>query len=77
MKAAAVVRAFAVVLLLAALGLITWGGYGIATFPPEAEGSGYDPRFYVFDNGYYPAMLGTLLLLVGGGLCWMSRDRKS
>lgn len=62
-------------LLVAAVSLMAWGGYGIATFP-EADGSGYDPRFVVFDNGYYPAFWGALLLLFGAGLRFLSRDRR-
>ena len=47
-----------------AVGLSAWGIYGIVTFV-DSSGSGYDPRFFIFDNGFYPFFWGCLLLLIG------------
>jgi hypothetical protein len=58
-------RAVSTTFIVVAVLLICWGGYGIATFPAEAEGSGWDERFGFFDNGYYPFLWGVIVLVVG------------
>jgi len=77
MKSTSILRLVSAATLIVAIGLIAWGGYGIATFP-EAEGSGYDPRFFVFDNGYYPVFWGGVLLLAWGALrLWIYKSNRA
>jgi hypothetical protein len=72
MKPTLILRFVAAAALVTAVCLIAWGVYGIATLP-EADGSGYDPRFLVFDNGYYPVFWGTVLAFAGIGLHVLSK----
>jgi hypothetical protein len=56
--------ALSTALLISSTVLAVWGIYGMVTFT-DSTGSGYDDRFLIFDNGFYPFFWGSLLLFVG------------
>ncbi|RBJ39527.1 hypothetical protein BRN91_14515 [Xanthomonas oryzae pv. oryzae] len=61
--------------LVIAIVLVAWGIYGMVTFT-DLTGSGYDDRFFVFDNGVFPFLWGCLLLLAIAFLRFLCKLRR-